>query len=930
MIRTLLAVFGLLVAFCLAALTAAALAQDAAPREQATVKVQLRYSIIAQRDQHVAFYKQMIDHLEKTGFVFEPIHPRFPHTDFADPGKNMLSGSIARTRALELLRDPSVSSLLIMPPDFTLPEDLAAPIRVRLELSGGLPAARQLVLANQVRALLSLLSFKENVGYDDRGYSGWPHTRLVGTIPAEHLQSLVKDLRTQPTGWLAPTIETNTLPSPVRDVIPILVTEVIPDPQPSQPAARADKRGQAYLDKIAPDLYAMLIGKEDSKIVRAEIVLSYVPAPGDEKYRAAINAAAPSFVQESRLGGVVTGLLRVNQANMLASLEEVSVVRLARLPLLQDAPVPIAGADNAKALALSGLASYHVKGHRGQGVRIGIIDSDFGGYEELVKSGKLPRSTRLVDITTELNPDLYPDPTVTTKTIGHGTHCALAAILAAPEAELTLIRIDPASLHQLSLVAHLTKGLSDYDESLGRRVDELRMAAQALAQRRQELARERRPILDDFEDDYELKRQYQILGPIVRGWLFTPREWAYRRLDELEIDQRHHSQLEGRLQRFLKQLRELKGLQIVCTSLAWADGWPLGGGSGPSQWFDGNESPKTLWFVSAANAQGQTWTGPYRDTDGNGVMEFAAAQTPVLPGRWSRELNFLAWQPYQGERADALPEGARIRISVQWREPHDAAYFWERGTADRYLQPLADLHLAVLLQRDPSGKTQPIDDLDLLAHTTTPAFRIENNPSSSTYEQIVEFTVPATGRLALRVERPLASRWELEANPATGRPVLVERFGLAATGIRPAGTPSLPALEPNWELQPRIFVSVIDPGAAARGRPVFRDYSTGQGSIPILADTRSLIAVGAADFTGHPQPYTSTGSPGILWNFVKPNILVYDQLALTGTDVGPARGASLATPFAAGMAASWLSSGAQPQAISTRLLPLHSTLWRLP
>ncbi len=155
----------------------------------------------------------------------------------------------------------------------------------------------------------------------------------------------------------------------------------------------------------------MLTSKDDdSKIVRAEIILSYTPSAGDESYRGALLKETPSLVIEGRLGPVVTVLMRVNQANALAGLSQVSVVRLARPALVQVDPSIQFSGDNAAAIKQSGLEILHQRGAAGQGIRVGIIDSDFRAYADLVRLGKLPKSTRFLDLTTEFNPDLYPDP----------------------------------------------------------------------------------------------------------------------------------------------------------------------------------------------------------------------------------------------------------------------------------------------------------------------------------------------------------------------------------------------------------------------------------------------------------------------------------------------------------------------------------------
>jgi hypothetical protein len=920
--------------------------QPANPPRPEKYKVFLRYHIISPRDQHVAQYKDMVEYLDKLGLEFLPKLKPFPNSDYEDRSKTVLTGLVPWAKALQCLAQPSVAQLLLMPAAYQLPEDPTQPVLVRLELASRLPPHRQFELANQVRAYLMQFDFHESTGYDHHGYTGRPFTRLVGTLPAEHLQflpaefgkeeidqvpTMVKDLRSQPTGWFEPTVGREALPSPLRDDVPIVVTEVIPEPQPLQDLPRAERRGQEYLDKIADDLWALVISKnDDTKVMRVEIILSATPVAGDESYRTTLGAAASTLLVEGRVGPVVTGLLRVSQASGLAALSEVSALRLARAPLVHVDPAIKFGGDNAKALDLSGLADLHKRGARGKDVRIGIVDGDFRAYKDFIKEGKLPKTTTLVDLTAAYNADIYPDPeSGDDKAIGHGTHCALAAALAAPDAELTLIRIDPASLPQLLYIAKVIQGLPGLDDNMARRFDDMRAIAASLSNRQALLAAEREPILNNFEDDQDLRMMYDILGPTVRGWLFNPREWVYHRVLELERDRKQFWKLQDRFSRFYTSVAGLKGIDVVCTSLVWNDGYPLAGISALSRWFDETPDRKALWFVSAGNTQGQTWTGPYRDSDHNGVMEFAARDTKVPAGRWTNELNFLGWQPHQSDPLQDLPEGAHVRVSMQWREPHDPSLFWRPQGRDFYLKPLADLHLVALRQRDPAGQALPADDFEVVGRSSVSALRIDNHPSGSTYEQTVEFTVAKAGRFAVRVERTLPSRWDLRKDAETGKPVLVESTGLASAGIRPVAAGELPALATTWELKPRLFVQPTDPATFGKGRVVFSDYRANQGSIPLLAGSQTVIGVGAAGLSGDPEPFTTAGAPGTLWNVLKPNVLAFDQLDLAPPGTGSAYGASLSTPFAAGLAASLLSGGSSREALQAYLQKQEGKLLRV-
>ena len=70
------------------------------------------------------------------------------------------------------------------------------------------------------------------------------------------------------------------------------------------------------------------------------------------------------------------------------------------------------------------------------------LDADFRGWEMRV-GHELPRGTRFLDLTRARNRNLEPD-SVRGEGPGSGTLCAMAAARLAPEANLQLIRIDPA------------------------------------------------------------------------------------------------------------------------------------------------------------------------------------------------------------------------------------------------------------------------------------------------------------------------------------------------------------------------------------------------------------------------------------------------------------------------------------------------------
>ncbi len=180
------------------------LAQASTQPSAAQVQIVLRYAISSPRDQHVVQYDALIDHLRKVDFQFDPPLEKHADTDREDRSKNYLRGTIAADKFLKVLDNPNVASIMIMPEDFEYPpKDLDKLVRVRLELAGNLGTQRQRELADQVKVVLMAFQFREAVGYDQRGYSGRPFTRLTGTIPQGRLEVLLKDLRGQPAGWFA-------------------------------------------------------------------------------------------------------------------------------------------------------------------------------------------------------------------------------------------------------------------------------------------------------------------------------------------------------------------------------------------------------------------------------------------------------------------------------------------------------------------------------------------------------------------------------------------------------------------------------------------------------------------------------------------------------------------------------------------------------
>ena len=888
----------------LALVAAPVVAQPPGPPPPTKYKVTLRYSIQAPRDPHVAQYDAMIKHLVKIGFEFDPPLDQHEDTDREDRTKNYLRGAIAAANARKILDSLAVQSILLVPlaPDeFKLPDGADDPVLVRLEIAGNFNADRQRELQNQVRVLLRELGFKEPVGYDHRAPSGRPYTRIAGTIPRGKLDILNRDLRLHPAGWLGPIMPRDELPLPLRDVNPVQVIEVLPDKDAAiKEIAEPEPRVPEFLEKISPDLWEMVKDKDvPARLTRVQVGFVGNVTAEDRDWRITLEDVTPGFFVEGQLGQFVTGLIRLDHVKRLAAAPNVSVIRLPRVQHV-NVEVKLQG-DNAKALEQSGLKDLHKRGQRGQGVRIGIIDRDFRGWETLVKKKLLPAKTRLVDLTFDRDPEVYPMPFAgDPAAFGHGTMCAQAAALAAPDAEVVLIRVDIGDPYELYEIVRYTQS-GRLSPRIEKQFGDLVAQGALLKVRRAELLAERRVILNDFTDETDQKEFLGFLGPFY-SWLYSDREWHYQRMEQQEKLEEVHRLREERFGGHAREVASLKGIPILVNAISWQSGFPLGGISPLSKALDDPKGP--LWFQAVGNTRGQNWVGPFRGVPGDPAMKFTADDTPLAKGRWSNEINFLDWQPHLGKIEPNLPEKTKLRLTLQWREPHDPDYFLRPGEPDDYRRPLAALRLQLLRQRDPATKSLPADMFELVARTAGWAQRLEHLPSGSVYEHVLEVPLEKEGRYAVRIEKQIDRYWVMGVHPVRKTPMFQVIEALTPTGIRPLGAPTLPALEKDWDLRPRLFVEVIDDENRVKGRAVFADFPTDAGSIGMPADARNVISVGAASLKNKPQPYSAFGSPGGVELARRPWLYAYDELGLAD---GSAYGTSVANAFAAGTVAAMMS-----------------------
>ncbi len=831
--------------------------------------VQIRYQINAFGNEHLAQYFAMTRYFKDAGFVRDP-DEIIPDDEPEDQRYNRMTGRIAADKVRLLLSEPHVRVLQLLPKGVKPPAEADALVRVDMQLASGFAPDRQRLLPRQVAEAIADLKFREAVGYDTHG-----DTRLLGAIPAGQLDALLSDVRKRPA---APHL------APLQSAWPIRVVEVRPDlPTPSgRPEPPPIPKGQ---EKIAPELRERLADPAKAAgPARLEVILARTPPDGDFNYVGLLNAAAPGLSVEGRLGPLVTVRTTINQAPALAALSEVAEVRLplAARPRLETAE-SVEGWDPLRA---SGAARLQVLNHKGRGTRVAVIDGDFTGWRGVVArsgdgatTGQLPADTRMIDLTRERNDDLEPDAEpADSKPLGHGVHMALAVLRAAPEVDLTLVRIDPAAPYMLQQIARAMNGDPIVSDSLRNRLENLDDRRYRLDQELQPLLQERQQVMKKFTD---VSQKPLLLEKKKKGPLSLDEELQLQDIENREAfdkkqadynrrDRQYHESVERYFQ-LLKDIQSLKGIQIAASGLVWNEGHPADTSSALTRYFDEQPFKAALWFQSAGDAHGQAWAGLFRDVDGNGVMEFDAAGGPLAEGPSRRELDFLSWTPDGGRPTLDLPAGVTARFSLQWREAHDPNA--GQPGEDLYLKPLADLRIVLVYQPDPNGAKQPGDDLDVVAQSVGQPARLNATPSSAVYEQTLLLRVTKPGRYAVYIE------------------------GKAPASTRPSEDPSIPAARKSFELRTRLFVETLE----GPGRVLLHDFTTEEGAMGMPADSRNVVTVGAADHQGRPEPYSAGGSPLDVALMAKPDVLAYDQVETPNKDA--ARGVGLATGFAAGFAA---------------------------
>jgi hypothetical protein len=729
-------------------------AQDQPASGAPSYSVQLRYKIDAGRAQRYRLFQAFTQRLAAAGFLKDQGLEGEEHY-----GTEM-TGTMPASALPALLRDSFVRTAVLVPKGFQ-PADPQQSVLVRLYLSTALGIERQKDAAEQARALLKPLGFKESVAADTQG-----GLQLLGWLPFAQLKTLLTERVEVP-------VRPATEPGMLALKTPLIrAAVVLPEPAGLPAAAAAElpaPPADKNLEKVSAELRAQMADAGDKKL-RVELILKAIPRRGDPL----LELRAQGLAINGRLGPLVFGEASAAGITALAALPEVSTLRLPQAARSFGAYavtfVPLVGELRAAARPVS-------QARPAGGVKAVVIAADFTGFQTLV-GASLPRNTRLLDVTRELAPDFTPEEGGAAEGApGDGVRLAERFCAEHHVDELILARIDSAAPFQVETIAAVVSGRPWSSPAFAARLEELRQSQQVLEEERSQLRVVRRIALDNYGIDETAKANREK---------YRQRQQAF---NEMEKQVNAKSQ---RLLDFRAQTRDLGGAELVLVALTWSDGYADLPGAHPTlRYLDPEFLRSASWWQAMPVRGRSVWQGHFREVDG--ALHFNADAS----GR--RDLNFLAWQEKDGAERGAsaeLPAGLVLQLKLQWLEAHDPRF--ASAEEDVYRMPLAQLKVVLLRQRDPSGKGLPADLFDVVAQTTGLPDRLDNDARHAIYQTDLKYQVAQPGRYLVMV------------------------VGKEPVSLAPAGSASL--LNQKSEIRPRLTVEAIDPAHRAAGRVVFESF----------------------------------------------------------------------------------------------------------
>lgn len=835
----------------LVVLAVPAAAQVAYPPPPEKYDVHIRYRIRTDRDERIRQFRAMHAFLKDLGYV--AVRRADDDLDIFNPDAENTYGSIPSAGAAKLLDQPSIRTVVLVPAGGALLADPKATAQVRVKIAGGYPLTEQRKLHEQVVARLGKLGFREAVGYDHRKFE-----TVRGALPAGQVLGLLKDLRTLPAGYFFGPTGSDELPQPFASVLPVRSVEVLP-------ALAASTVTDVDPGVLTTDLAALLADPAAAdRPLTVEVLFDPDVLDGNAA-RSRLRAVGSGVSLNGVIGPVAT--LRLGKGSVVGNIVKVPGVLRVRLPRSANETVlAVADAKAPDFVTTSRAGDLHKLGYTGAGMKVVVIGSSFDGWEKLAGM-ELPKDAKYLDLTAETDATVRPLPLEAGRVSG-GLPAAVAAHRAAPGATLHLVRVDPAQMHQLLTVLRAVSGDTSLSIAQTARVDEASVKSDQLRAARQRANEEYRKAFDNLSDE-----------PAA----VAAREAVLKRIKERQDEEAEYAKTVARYNALRAGVEAIKNAEVVANTLAWEAGVPHDGLNEIGKELEAKLHARaglpalkaaklpapTGWVQAGGISTGQVWTGAWMDRDGNGVVEFDQAATAPPAGLWTKELNVLDYAALGAKGDGTLPAGLKVRVSVQWREPHDPNGFPPDGS-------IFPMRLRVLRQADPTGKTHATDDFVEVARAQGQPVRIARTRGSETFEHFVDVALPADGVYAVRLD---------------GAP----RFEKLALG-----------LTRNLEPRIRLFVELLDAGERAKGKVTFKTAFDDAGGVGVPGDSVAALTVA----TGDGVAITSLAGlgPGVTLG-AKPDATANATVTIDGKTYG---GTAVAAGYAGGLCGCLAELGVRP------------------
>jgi hypothetical protein len=265
--------------FCgLLVFSSLAVADVPTPPPPAKYDVEIRYQIQAFRNERVRQYHEMLEYLKNIGFVRDP-RDVVPEIEPEDIKATQLRGTIPSGKVGQLLQERHVRIVRLLPEGQKLPDAKDQPVRVHLQLHGGLSYSRQQVLAGQVGEVLQALGFRPAESFDHHDY-----LRMVGAMPAGQVELLLTDLRRLPTAWkMLPVTLLNDLRGVRggREIVDSLLEDWFKDPAGRKLVREAVARWQGFPAAIEfmKTLPAAVLDNDDPTVFQEQMARNLAREP---------------------------------------------------------------------------------------------------------------------------------------------------------------------------------------------------------------------------------------------------------------------------------------------------------------------------------------------------------------------------------------------------------------------------------------------------------------------------------------------------------------------------------------------------------------------------------------------------------------------------------------------------------------------------